>query len=47
MQPNKADPTPVDRAAVARREVLTFWAFAAFLLAGVIALGIDAVIKYA
>ena len=30
-----------------RREVLTLWAFGAFLLLGLIALGIDALVNYA
>jgi hypothetical protein len=44
---NAADPNPVEPAVRHRREVLTFWAFVAFLLAGVVVIGIDALIRYA
>jgi hypothetical protein len=43
---NAADPNPVDPAVRHRHEVMTFWAFVAFLLAGVAAIGIDALISY-
>jgi hypothetical protein len=44
---HESNAAPADRAVVQRREVLTFWAFVAFLLAGVVALGIDALMSYA
>jgi hypothetical protein len=44
---NAADPNPVEPAVRHRREVLNFWAFVAFLLAGVVVIGIDALIRYA
>lgn len=36
-----------EQAAIARREVIAVWAFAAFLLLGMIALAIDALWNYA
>jgi hypothetical protein len=44
---NAADPNPVEPAVRHRREVLTFWAFFAFLLAGAVVIGIDALMSYA
>jgi hypothetical protein len=44
---HEADSNPVDPAVRHRREVLMFWAFAAFLLAGAAAIGIEALISYA
>jgi len=44
---NAADPNPVEPAVRHRREVLTFWAFFAFLLAGAMVIGIEALITYA
>ena len=35
-----------DQAAVVRREVVAVWVFAAFLLLGFVALGIDALLSY-
>jgi len=40
------DPNPVDPAIRHRREVLTLWGFAAFFLAGLVALGIEAMKFY-
>jgi hypothetical protein len=38
---------PVDPAVIRRREILTLWAFGAFVLAGIVALSIDALLSYA
>ena len=44
---HESNAAPDDPAVVQRREVLTFWAFWAFIAAGLVALGIDALVSYA